>query len=75
MSQFRVGITGDVLDSGGAPIFGREALALLEAGGVEWEYMTQEPGDVTAAQAARYDAICVMLTRVTSASLAGPIAG
>ena len=72
MSQFRVGITGDVLDSSGEPIFGREALGLLDAGGVAWEYMAQEPGGVTPAQAARYDAICAMLTRVTAASLAGP---
>ena len=72
MSEFRVGITGDVLGSGGEPIFGREVLGLLDAAGIAWEFMAQEPGGVTPAQAARYDAICAMLTRVTAASLAGP---
>ena len=72
MSEFRVGITGDVLSSSGEPIFGREVLGLLDAGGIGWEFMTQEPDGVTPAQAARYDAICAMLTRVTAASLAGP---
>ncbi|MEP7300466.1 MAG: NAD(P)-dependent oxidoreductase [Caldimonas sp.] len=71
MSEFRVGITADVLSSDGEPIFGREVLGLLDADGIAWEYMTQEPGGVTPAQAARYDAVCAMLTRVTPASLAG----
>jgi len=48
-------------------------LGLLDAGGITWEYMTQPPGGaLTPAQAARYDAVCAMLTRVTPASLAGP---
>lgn len=72
MSEFRVGITADVLSSSGEPIFGREVLGLLDAAGIAWEYMAQEAGGVTPAQAARYDAICAMLTRVTPASLAGP---
>jgi len=72
MSAFRVGITGDVLSSGGEPIFGREVLGLLDADGIAWEFMTHEPGGVTPAQATRYDAICAMLTRVTGESLAGP---
>ncbi|MEJ8852284.1 2-hydroxyacid dehydrogenase [Variovorax rhizosphaerae] len=73
MSEFRVGITPDVLGSNGEPIFGREVLGLLDADGIAWEYMAKEEGGVvTPAQAARYDAICAMLTRVTAASLAGP---
>jgi phosphoglycerate dehydrogenase-like enzyme len=72
MSEFRVGITADVLGSNSEPIFGREVLSLLDADGVAWEFMAPEPGGVTPAQAARFDAICAMLTRVTPASLAGP---
>ena len=73
MSEFRVGITPDVLGSNGEPIYGREVLGLLDADGIAWEYMAKEEGGVvTAAQAARYDAICAMLTRVTADSLAGP---
>ena len=72
MSKFRVGITADVLSSDGEPIFGREVLGLLDADGISWEYMAQAPDGLTPAQAARYDAVCAMLTRVTPASLAGP---
>jgi D-3-phosphoglycerate dehydrogenase len=71
MTPFRVGITADVLQSNGAPIFGLEVLGLLDAAGLEWEYMDAAATEVTRADAARYDAICAMLTRVSSASLAG----
>lgn len=72
METFRVGITGDVLQSDGGPIFGREALALLARPGIEWEYMDASSIDITPLQAARYDAICAMFTRVTEHSLSGP---
>ena len=72
MSMFRIGITADVLKSDGSPIFGAEILRLLDVPGVEWEYMDTASAQVTPAQAARYDAICAMLTRVTAQSLVGP---
>jgi len=69
MNTFRVGITPDVLQSNGQPIFGSAALTLLERPGIVWEYMDDHDGDITPAHAARYDAICAMITRVTPASL------
>jgi phosphoglycerate dehydrogenase-like enzyme len=45
---------------------------LLDDPSIEWEVMAPGPLEVSAEQAARYDAICAMLTRVTPASLAGP---
>ena len=71
MSKFRVGITADVLKSDGIPIFGPEVLGLFDDPAIEWEYMDKSSAEVTLAQAARYDAICAMITRVTPASLAG----
>lgn len=71
MDLFRVGITADVLQSDGAPIFGRAMLAMLAQPGMAWEYMDQPSIDITPAQAARYDAICAMFTRVTESSLCG----
>ena len=71
MSEFRVGITADVLSSDGEPIFGREVLGLLDANGIAWEYMAQAPDGLTPAQVARYDGICAMITRVTPDSLSG----
>ena len=71
MSEFRVGITADVLKSDGTPIFGEAVLGLFDAAGIAWEFM-EPSAAVTPAQAARYDAICAMLTRVTAQSLVGP---
>ena len=71
MSKFRVGITADVLKSDGKPIFGEEVLGLLDAADLEWEYMDGASVELTQAQAARYDAICAMITKVTPQSLAG----
>jgi D-3-phosphoglycerate dehydrogenase len=72
MERFRIGITPDVLQTDGAPIFGRSPYGLLEDPRIEWEYMAAGPLEVSPAQAARYDAICAMYTRITPASLAGP---
>ena len=72
MRTFRVGITADVLSSGGEPIFGRDVLKLLDDDpAIEWEYMDGGSETVTPAQVARYDAICAMITRVTPGSLSG----
>jgi len=71
MNKFRVGITADVLKSDGVPIFGTEVLGLLDSPLIEWEYMEQPSIDLTPAQAARFDAICAMVMRVTPESLSG----
>jgi D-3-phosphoglycerate dehydrogenase len=71
MSKFRIGITPDVLKSDGEPIFGREVFGLLDDPAIEWEYMERSSDGLTPAQAARYDAICAMITTVTAESLAG----
>ncbi len=72
MHKFRVGITADVLKSDGVPIFGAQVLQLLDDPAIEWEYMPQPTVDISEAQAARYDAICAMFTRVLPASLGAP---
>jgi D-3-phosphoglycerate dehydrogenase len=71
MSKFRVGITADVLKSDGVPVFGEEVLGLLDDPALEWEYMDKSSKEITTADAARYDAICAMITRVTPQSLSG----
>lgn len=72
MNKFRVGITADVLKSDGVPIFGTEVLRQLDDPTIEWEYMEQPTVDISPAQAARYDAICAMNTRVQATSLGAP---
>lgn len=71
MSSFRIGITADVLTRDGSAIFGDQPFRLLDDPRIEWEYMEAGPVDVTPEQAARYDAICAMITRVTPHSLGG----
>lgn len=67
---FRVGITRDVLTSNGQPIFGQAVFEFLNHPGLVWEYM-EESTVIRPEHAARYDAICAMLTRFTPESL-GP---
>ncbi len=69
MTSFRIGITADVLMSNGQPIFGKEALKLLDVPGIEWEYMDSSSSEISVLHTARYDAICAMTTRVTPQSL------
>lgn len=71
MNKFRVGITADVRQSDGEPIFGTEVLKLLDHPDISWEYMAQPSIDLTPEQAGSYDAICAMVTRVTPHSLSG----
>ncbi|MGE0801925.1 MAG: NAD(P)-dependent oxidoreductase [Lautropia sp.] len=69
MKKFRVGITPDVLQSDGEPIYGRDVLKLLDDPAIEWEYLESPHTVVTPEQAARYDAICAMITTVTRESV------
>ncbi len=69
--RFRVGITGDILDSRGEPAFGRAALAILDdAPNIDWEYIPESVGEISADHAARYDAIYVNMPRVPAAAVA-----
>lgn len=72
MSKFRIGVTGDVVKADGSSIFSDATFKLLSDPRVEWEFMETASVEVTPAQAARYDAICAMITKVTERSLSGP---
>jgi len=70
-ARHRVGLTRDILDSRGKPAFGPAALAILDAAdGVEWEYLPDIVGEISADHAARYDALYVNLPRVPAAAVA-----
>lgn len=66
----RIGITRDLLTSSGAPSFGQSPLAAL--GDLPWEWLAEDVTEITPDIAARYDALCVNLPRVTAASVAQP---
>jgi D-3-phosphoglycerate dehydrogenase len=61
----RVGITPDVLGPSGEPVYGRAPLALLDHPAIAWEYVATAEPVFSPDTAARYDALCVMLGRVT----------
>jgi phosphoglycerate dehydrogenase-like enzyme len=66
-STFRVGLTRDLLTGSGAPAFGDAALGAL--GAFAWEWVAEDVSEITPEIAARYDALCVNMPRVTAASV------
>ncbi len=72
LEKFRVGITRDTLREDGTPIFDPRALQMFEQPGIEWEFIADTVKELTAAHAARYDALCVLNPRVTGATVSGP---
>jgi phosphoglycerate dehydrogenase-like enzyme len=72
MSQFKAGLTRDLLTSSGQPSFGNAPLEVLKAAKdvLEWEYIPESFTEVTPDLAARYDALYVNSPKVTAASVA-----
>jgi phosphoglycerate dehydrogenase-like enzyme len=71
--SFRVGLTRDLLTAAGEPTFGAAPLLVLDAvQDIEWEYFAGNGKEITAADAARYDAIYVASARVPGAAVAAP---
>ena len=70
--RFRVGITRDTLRDDGTSIFDPQALRMFDNPQCEWEFIAENVKELTAAHAARYDALGVLNPRVTAATLAGP---
>ena len=70
-AAFKVGVTSDILDAKGEPVFGREPLKALNVPGLEWEWLPQGLREVTAEHAAKYDALYVNSPRVPAAAVSG----
>jgi phosphoglycerate dehydrogenase-like enzyme len=69
---FRVGVTSDILDAKGEPVFGREPLQALDAAqGLEWEWLPRGIREITAEIARKYDALYVNSPKVPAAAVAG----
>lgn len=70
---FKVGVTSDILDSRGQPVCGPEPLrALDEAPGLQWEWLPQGIREISAEQAAAFDAIYINSPSVPAAAVADP---
>lgn len=70
--KFRVGITRDALRDDGKTVFDPVALKVLDDPQIEWEFIPENVKELSAAHAATYDALCVLMPRTTAATLAGP---
>jgi cation:H+ antiporter len=69
--SFKVGVTSDILDAKGEPVFGREPLKALDAApGLEWEWLPKGIREITTEHAAKYDALYVNSPKVPAAAVA-----
>lgn len=71
MSAFKVGITSDLLDAKGEPVFGREPLAALQAPGIECTWLPKDLRELGPEHAAAFDALYVNAPKVPAAAVAG----
>ncbi len=70
--SFKVGVTSDILDAKGEPVFGREPLEALDAAqGLEWEWLPKGIREITAEVAEKYDALYVNSPKVPAAAVSG----
>ena len=70
--KFRVGITRDNLKPDGSPIFDQAAFKILTDPRIEYEFLTELESELSPETAAKYDALCVMLAKVTRRTVSGP---
>ena len=70
--KFRVGITRDNLKPDGSPIFDQSAFKILADPRIEYEFLTELESELKPETAAKYDALCVMLAKVTRKTVSGP---
>lgn len=68
---FRVGVTRDFLKADGSLGFGDIGLSMLDASGVEWEFLGEDVRELRPEHARDYDGLLVLAPRVTAATLAG----
>jgi phosphoglycerate dehydrogenase-like enzyme len=69
--KFRVGITRDNLKPDGKPIFDEACLKALDDPRIQWEWLPELEPELTPQTAAKYDAVCVMLARITRTTVSG----
>ena len=70
--KFRIGITRDNLKLDDSPLFDKSSLELLDDPRIEWEFLPQLEAELSPETAAKYDALAVMLAKVTRRTVSGP---
>ena len=69
--KFRIGITRDNLKPDGNPLFDQSALEILGDPRIEWEFLPEFETELSPETAAKYDALAVMLGKVTRRTVSG----
>ena len=70
--RFLVGITKDNVKPDGTPIFDESAFKILREAGIAYEFLAQNEPELTPETASKYDALAVMLAKVTRKTVSGP---
>jgi phosphoglycerate dehydrogenase-like enzyme len=70
--RFLVGITKDNIKPDGKPIFDESAFKILREAGIEYEFLAQNEPELAPETASKYDALAVMLAKVTRKTVSGP---
>ena len=71
-ARFRVGITKDNIKPDGKPIFDESAFRILRDAGIEYEFLPENEAELSPETASKYDALAVMLAKVTRKTVSGP---
>lgn len=71
LSGTRIGLTSDLFDSGGAPIFGEAALAMFAEHGLSYDVLPPDGGALAPSVLAAYDALFVGAAKVGETALSG----
>jgi D-3-phosphoglycerate dehydrogenase len=69
--EFRVGITRDNLKPDGNAIFDQSAFKILDDPRIHYEFLPELEAELLPETAAKYDALCVMLAKVTRKTVSG----
>ena len=71
-AKFRVGITRDNIKPDGKPIFDESAFKVLRDAGIDYEFLPEIEAELTPETASKYDALAVMLAKVSRKTVSGP---
>lgn len=71
-AKFKVGITRDAMRADGTPVFDARALDIFEREPkIEFEFLPERVTELTAVHASKYDGLCVLMPKVTRATVSG----
>lgn len=70
--KFRVGVSREVVNEDGSTMFSETVFRVLDDPAVQWELLPARMAVITPEVASQYDALCLLTSRVSRDTLAGP---